>query len=89
MVHVTGLAMRRAADLYTAAAKTDPIDAFVLADHARRNAYRLSWTAPSDELMARLRILNGRAPTSQPTPPDAPTASETPCWPRRRRWSEP
>ena len=59
MAHVTGLAMRRAADLYAGAAKTDPIDAFVLADYARRNAYRLSWTAPSDELMARLRILNG------------------------------
>ena len=32
----------------------------MLADYARRNAYRLSWTAPSDELTARLRILNGR-----------------------------
>ena len=34
--------------------------AAVLADYARRNADRLTWTAPSDELLARLRILNGR-----------------------------
>ena len=60
MAYVTGLAMRRAADLYAGAAKTDPKDAAVLADYARRNADRLSWTAPSDELLARLRILNGR-----------------------------
>ena len=32
----------------------------MLADYARRNADRLSWTTPSDELLARLRILNGR-----------------------------
>lgn len=60
VAYVTGLAMRRAADLYAGAAKTDPKDAFVLADYARRNADRLTWTAPSDELLARLRILNGR-----------------------------
>ena len=60
MAYVTGLAMRRAADLYAGAAKTDPKDAAVLADYARRNADRLSWTTPSDELLARLRILNGR-----------------------------
>ena len=58
--YVTGLAMRRAADLYAGAAKTDPKDALVLADYARRNADRLSWTTPSDELLVRLRILNGR-----------------------------
>ena len=60
VAYVTGLAMRRAADLYAGAAKTDPKDAAVLADYARRNADRLSWTQPSDELLARLRILNGR-----------------------------
>lgn len=60
VAYVTGLAMRRAADLYAGAAKTDPKDAFVLADYARRNADRLSWTTPSDELLGRLRILNGR-----------------------------
>ena len=60
VAYVTGLAMRRAADLYAGAAKTDPKDALVLADYARRNADRLSWTQLSDELLARLRILNGR-----------------------------
>ena len=44
VAYVTGLAMRRAADLYAGAAKTDPKDALVLADYARRNADRLSWT---------------------------------------------
>ncbi len=60
VAYVTGRAMRRAADLYAGAAKTDPKDAAVLADYARRNADRLTWTAPSDELLVRLRILNGR-----------------------------
>ena len=79
VAYVTGLAMRRAADLYAGAAKTDPKDAAVLADYARRNADRLSWTAPSDELLVRLRILNGRDADLPPTPPGPPTASETPC----------
>ena len=60
VAYVTGLAMRRAADLYAGAAKTDPKDALVLADYARRNADRLTWVEPSDELLARLRILNGK-----------------------------
>ena len=32
----------------------------MLADYARRNADRLTWTTVTDELLARLRILNGR-----------------------------
>ena len=60
VAYVTGLAMRRAADLYAGAAKTDPKDAQVLADYARRNADRLTWITITDELLARLRILNGR-----------------------------
>ena len=60
VAYVTGLAMRRAADLYAGAAKTDPKDALVLADYARRNADRLSWTRINDELLVKLRILNGR-----------------------------
>ena len=60
VAYVTGLAMRRAADLYVGAAKTDAKDAAVLADYSRRNADRLTWTTPRDELLARLRILNGR-----------------------------
>ena len=60
VAYVTGLAMRRVADLYAGAAKTDPKDAQVLADFAWRNADRLAWTSITDELLARLRILNGR-----------------------------
>jgi len=60
VAYVSGLVMRRAADLYAGAAKTDPKDAFVLADYAARNADRLSWVEPADELLARLRVLNGR-----------------------------
>lgn len=60
VAYVTGLAMRRAAELYAGSAKTDPRDAWVLADYARRNADRLTWLAISDELLIRLRILNGR-----------------------------
>ena len=60
VAYVSGLVMRRAADLYAGAAKTDPKDAQVLADYARRNADRLTWVGATDELLARLRILNGR-----------------------------
>ncbi len=60
VAYVTGLTMRRAADLYAGAAKTDPEDARVLADFAWRNADRLTWTSITDGLLARLRILNGR-----------------------------
>lgn len=60
VAYVPGLVMRRAADLYAGAAKTDPKDAFVLADYARRNADRLGWAEPSGELLGRLRVLNGR-----------------------------
>lgn len=60
VAYVTGLQMRRAADLYAGSAKTDPRDAWVLADYARRNADRLSWLDVTDELLAELRILNGR-----------------------------
>ena len=60
VAYVTGLTMRRAADLYAGAAKTDPKDARVLADFAWRNADRLTWTSITDGLLARLRILNGR-----------------------------
>jgi transposase len=59
VAYVTGLQMRRAAELYAGSAKTDPRDAWVLADYARRNADRLCWLAVSDELLAQLRVLNG------------------------------
>lgn len=60
VAYVPGLVMRRAAGLCAGAAKTGPKDAFVLADYASRNADRLQWAAPTDELLARLRVLNGR-----------------------------
>lgn len=60
VAYVTGLQMRRAADLYAGSAKTDPIDAWVLADFARRNADRLAWLQVTDDLLVELRILNGR-----------------------------
>ena len=76
MAYVTGLQMRRAADLYAGSAKTDPRDAWVLADFARRNADRLSWLEVSDELLVRLRVLNGR--DADATPPIR-TGSSTGC----------
>ena len=60
VAYVTGLQMRRAADLYAGSAKTDPRDAWVLADFARRNADRLAWIDVGDELLLQLRVLNGR-----------------------------
>jgi transposase len=60
VAYVTGLQMRRAADLYAGHAKTDPKDAWVLADYARRNVDRLTWLEISDELLVELRVLNGR-----------------------------
>lgn len=60
VAYVTGLRVRRAAELYEGSAKTDPRDAWVAADFARRNADRLTWLVVSDELLVRLRILNGR-----------------------------
>jgi len=60
VAYVTGLQMRRATELYAGAAKTDPRDAWVLADFARRNTDRLTWLDVTDELLVRLRVLNGR-----------------------------
>lgn len=60
VAYVTGLQMRRAAELYSGAAKTDPRDAWVLADFARRHVDRLAWLQVDDDLLSTLRILNGR-----------------------------
>jgi transposase len=60
VAYVTGLQMRRAADLYAGSAKTDPRDAWVLADFARRHTDQLTWLSVTDDLLAKLRILNGR-----------------------------
>lgn len=60
VAYVPGLVMRRAADLYAGTAKTDPRDAFVLSDYARRNLDRLQWVEATDEALTRMRILGGR-----------------------------
>jgi hypothetical protein len=60
VAYVPGLVMRRAADLYPGEAKTDRRDAYVLADTARTRRRHLHWLdAGSDELLAKLRVLNG------------------------------
>ena len=60
VAYVTGLQMRRAAQLYAGAAKTDPRDAWVRADFARCHSDQLAWLDVTDDLLAKLRILNGR-----------------------------
>ncbi len=60
VAYVPGLVMRRAADLYPGEAKTDRRDAFVLADTARMRRRQVHWLdTANDELLARLRVLNG------------------------------
>lgn len=60
VAYVPGLVMRRAADLYPGEAKTDRRDAFVIADTARVRRRQVHWLdTTSDELLARLRVLNG------------------------------
>jgi hypothetical protein len=60
VAYVPGLVMRRAADLYPGEAKTDRRDAYILADTARIRRKQVHWLdASSDELLARLRVLNG------------------------------
>ena len=60
VAYITGLQMRRAAELYAGQAKTDPLDAQVLADFARRNADRRTWLDATDEMLMNLRVINGR-----------------------------
>ncbi len=60
VAYVPGLVMRRAADLYPGEAKTDRRDAYVIADTARTRRKQVQWLdAGSDELLERLRVLNG------------------------------
>ena len=76
VAYVNGLVMRRAADLYAGAAKTDPRDAWVLADYARRNSDRLTWIEANDETTAppagiersRRRPSRRRQPGHKPLP---------------------
>ena len=60
VAYVPGLVMRRAADLYPGEAKTDKRDAYVIADTGRTRRKQVHWLdAGSDELLERLRVLNG------------------------------
>jgi transposase len=60
VAYVPGLVMRRAADLYPGEAKTDRRDAYVIADTGRTRRKQVHWLdAGSDELLERLRALNG------------------------------
>jgi transposase len=60
VAYVPGLVMRRAADLYPGEAKTDRRDAYVIADTGRTRRRQVHWLdAKSDELLERLRVLNG------------------------------
>ena len=60
VAYIPGLVMRRAADLYPGEAKTDRRDAYVIADTARTRRKQVHWLdTDSDELLERLRVLNG------------------------------
>jgi transposase len=60
IAYVPGLVMRRAADLYPGEAKTDRRDAYIIADTGRTRRRQVHWLdAGSDELLERLRVLNG------------------------------
>ena len=60
VAYIPGLVMRRAADLYPGEAKTDRRDAYVIADTARTRRKQVHWLdAESDDLLERLRVLNG------------------------------
>ena len=56
--YVPGLAMARARDFYAGDAKTDPKDAFVLADVARAHPNRLVWLRETSTSRAQLELLN-------------------------------
>jgi transposase len=60
VAYVPGLVMRRAADLYPGEAKTDKRDAYIIADTGRTRRKQVHWLdVGSDELLDRLRVLNG------------------------------
>jgi len=60
VLYVTGLQARRAAGLTPGRAKTDRIDATVIAESGRTHAHRLPTLELSAELEATLRLLLGR-----------------------------
>jgi transposase len=56
--YVPGLAMARAREFYAGEAKTDPKDAFVLADIARAHPNRVVWLRETSAARAQLELLN-------------------------------
>jgi transposase len=59
VAYLHGSAMARAREFYPGEGKTDPKDAFVLADVARAHPDRLVWVTPTPEARARLALLVG------------------------------
>ncbi|WNV84895.1 IS110 family transposase [Umezawaea sp. Da 62-37] len=59
VAYLPGLAMRRIADLYPGAAKTDARDAFVIADAARTLPHALRRVDVGDDALAELDVLIG------------------------------
>ncbi len=57
--YLHGLAMARAREFYAGHSKTDPKDAFVLADVARAHPQRVAWLETSSEALAHLELLCG------------------------------
>jgi transposase len=56
--YVPGLAMARARDFYAGDSKTDPKDAFVLADIARAHPARVVWLSETSAARAQLELLS-------------------------------
>ncbi len=57
--YLHGLAMARAREFYAGESKSDPKDAFVLADVARAHPTRVVWLEPSSDALAHLELLCG------------------------------
>jgi transposase len=57
--YLHGLAMARAREFYAGEAKTDPKDAFVLADVARAHPSRVVWLEETSDARAQLELLCG------------------------------
>jgi transposase len=57
--YLHGQAMARARGFYAGQSKTDPKDAFVLADVARAHPQRIVWLEPTPEARAQLELLCG------------------------------
>jgi hypothetical protein len=59
IAYLHGLAMARAREFYAGEGKTDPKDAFVLADVARAHPHRVVWLESTPEARAQLGLLCG------------------------------